>query len=53
MRGLGIDGPYLVSVGTFEPRKNQARFVRAFRRAVTDASLPHALVLAGHRVAHR
>ena len=37
-----------MSVGTFEPRKNQARLVRAYRRAVTDARLPHALVLAGH-----
>ena len=48
VQGLGINGPYLLSVGTFEPRKNQARLVRAYRRAVTDADLPHALVLAGH-----
>ena len=38
----------MLSVGTFEPRKNQARLVRAYRKAVQSADLPHALVLAGH-----
>lgn len=45
---LGVEGPYVLSVGTFEPRKNQARLVRAYRAAVGSAGLPHALVLAGH-----
>jgi glycosyltransferase involved in cell wall biosynthesis len=40
---LGIARPYLLSVGTLEPRKNLARLVRAYRRA----GVPHALVLAG------
>ena len=40
---LGLPRPYLLSVGTQEPRKNLARLVRAYRRV--DA--PHALVLAG------
>ena len=40
---LGVGRPYLLSVGTQEPRKNLARLVRAYRRLDT----PHALVLAG------
>jgi glycosyltransferase involved in cell wall biosynthesis len=40
---LGIPRPYLLSVGTLEPRKNLARLVRSYRRA----DVPHALVLAG------
>lgn len=40
---LGIPRPYLLSVGTLEPRKNLARLVRAYRRA----GAPYALVLAG------
>jgi alpha-1,3-rhamnosyl/mannosyltransferase len=38
----------VLSVGTFEPRKNLARLVRAYRRAVAEQGLPHTLVLAGH-----
>jgi glycosyltransferase involved in cell wall biosynthesis len=48
VEGLGIPQPYMLSVGTLEPRKNLARLVRAYRAAVHAASLPHALVLAGH-----
>lgn len=44
---LRIPSPYLLFVGTLEPRKNLARLVRAYRRAVSARSLPHALVLAG------
>ncbi len=43
LQRLGLPRPYLLSVGTQEPRKNLARLVRAHRRV--DA--PHALVLAG------
>jgi glycosyltransferase involved in cell wall biosynthesis len=39
--------PYVLAVGTLEPRKNLPRLVRAFRAAVGQASLPHELVLAG------
>jgi glycosyltransferase involved in cell wall biosynthesis len=46
--GLRVPQPYVLSVGTLEPRKNLARLVRAYRAAVHTASLPHALVLAGH-----
>jgi glycosyltransferase involved in cell wall biosynthesis len=41
------DAPYVLFVGTLEPRKNLPRLVRAFRAAVGQASLPHELVLAG------
>jgi glycosyltransferase involved in cell wall biosynthesis len=43
---LGIRGPYVLFVGTLEPRKNLVRLVRAYRNAV-GTKLPHALVLAG------
>jgi glycosyltransferase involved in cell wall biosynthesis len=46
LRRLGIEPPYLLFVGTLEPRKNLVRLVRAYRRAVASG-LPHALVLAG------
>jgi glycosyltransferase involved in cell wall biosynthesis len=42
---LGVHPPYLLFVGTLEPRKNVVRLVRAYRQIAHD--LPHALVLAG------
>jgi glycosyltransferase involved in cell wall biosynthesis len=42
---LRIPRPYLLFVGTLEPRKNLVRLVRAYRRAAVR--VPHALVLAG------
>lgn len=40
--------PYILSVGTLEPRKNQARLIRAFGRLLRrEPSLPHQLVFAG------
>ena len=44
---LGLPDRYVLAAGTLEPRKNLARLVRAYRRAVAGAGLPHALVLAG------
>jgi len=44
---LRIPRPYLLCVGTLEARKNLVRLVRAYRRAVATAGIPHALVLAG------
>lgn len=41
---LGIDPPFLLNVGTLEPRKNQAALVRAFASADLRS---HRLVLAG------
>lgn len=43
---LRIPAPYILSVGTLEPRKNLLRLVRAYRR-IAATELPHALVLAG------
>ena len=44
--GLG-DRPYVLTVGTVQPRKNYELLVRAFRSVAE--SLPHALVIAGGR----
>ncbi|HVF08699.1 MAG TPA: glycosyltransferase family 1 protein, partial [Actinomycetota bacterium] len=43
---LGVPRPYILSVGTLEPRKNHARLIRAYRKVVDDGH-PHALVLSG------
>jgi glycosyltransferase involved in cell wall biosynthesis len=43
---LKIRPPFVLFVGTLEPRKNLVRLVRAYRRAVARGA-PHALVLAG------
>ena len=43
---LKVTRPYLLFVGTLEPRKNLVRLVRAYRRAA-GTGLPHSLVLAG------
>jgi glycosyltransferase involved in cell wall biosynthesis len=43
---LKVPLPFVLFVGTLEPRKNLVRLVRAYRRAASSG-LPHALVLAG------
>jgi len=43
--GLGVPRPYILFVGTLEPRKNPLRLIRAYRRIASR--VPHALVLAG------
>jgi glycosyltransferase involved in cell wall biosynthesis len=43
---LKVRTPYVLFVGTIEPRKNLVRLVRAYRR-VAASGVPHALVLAG------
>ncbi len=45
LAALGVASPYVLSVGTIEPRKNLTRLVRAYRQVAPD--VPHALVLAG------
>jgi glycosyltransferase involved in cell wall biosynthesis len=45
LQRLKIPRPYLLFVGTLEPRKNLIRLIRAYRRAAF--AVPHALVLAG------
>jgi len=45
---LGVgDQPYVLWVGTFEPRKNVPVLVEAFRDVVATGDLPHRLVLVG------
>jgi glycosyltransferase involved in cell wall biosynthesis len=43
---LKVPRPYVLFVGTLEPRKNLARLVHAYRRMASRGA-PHALVLAG------
>lgn len=43
----GIEGSYILYVGTIEPRKNVARLLQAFDKAKKTAKIPHKLVLAG------
>jgi glycosyltransferase involved in cell wall biosynthesis len=45
---LSLPRPYLLYVGTIEPRKNLVRLVRAYKR-VAAHGVPHSLVLAGPR----
>jgi glycosyltransferase involved in cell wall biosynthesis len=42
-----IDGPYVIAVGTIEPRKNLASLVRAFAQAKQQWNLPHRLLIVG------
>jgi len=46
LKRLKLMPPYVLFVGTLEPRKNLVRLVRAYRRVATTG-VPHALVLAG------
>ncbi|MGZ8604214.1 MAG: glycosyltransferase family 4 protein [Actinomycetota bacterium] len=43
---LKVPTPYVLFVGTLEPRKNLVRLVRAYRRVAANG-FPHTLVLAG------
>lgn len=43
----GISSPYLLYVGTIEPRKNVLRLLQAFAQLKEEADIPHQLVLAG------
>lgn len=45
LQRLNIEPPYVLSVGTLEPRKNLVRLVRAYRQVAPE--VPHTLVLAG------
>ena len=44
---FGIDGPYLLYVGSLEPKKNIDRLLAAFAAVKRRTDLPHLLVLAG------
>ncbi|HLB12881.1 MAG TPA: glycosyltransferase family 1 protein [Dehalococcoidia bacterium] len=45
----GLEGPFILNVGTLEPRKNLEGLVRAFALLRGEARLPHRLALAGGR----
>jgi glycosyltransferase involved in cell wall biosynthesis len=44
---MGVDGPFLLSVGVFEPRKNQARLIEAYQRVRGSLPEPWPLVMVG------
>jgi len=48
-RRKGLTRPYILFVGTLEPRKNLPRLVQAYDQAMQQTGLPHALVLLGPR----
>lgn len=47
LREYGIDGPYILYVGTLQPRKNVERLIEAFAMAKQKARFSEKLVLAG------
>jgi glycosyltransferase involved in cell wall biosynthesis len=47
LRGLGIDGPFLLTVGTVEPRKNLVRLLAAYEEARRKLPDPWPLVVVG------
>jgi glycosyltransferase involved in cell wall biosynthesis len=46
-RRFGLVDPYVLFVGTIEPRKNLVRLIEAFSAAVRGHAFPHRLVIAG------
>ena len=47
-RRYGISGPFVLTVGDLQPRKNQIGLIRAFEELVAaHPNLPHQLVIAG------
>ncbi len=45
----GIDGPYVLSVGVLQPRKNLTLLLEAFAHARSTGKFPHRLVITGKR----
>jgi glycosyltransferase involved in cell wall biosynthesis len=43
----GLERPYILGVGTLQPRKNFGGLIRAFHRLVEERDVPHDLVIAG------
>lgn len=43
----GVSGPYVLSVGTLQPRKNLSTLLEAFRVAKGEGRIPHRLVIVG------
>lgn len=49
LRGLGVEPPFLLAVGTLEPRKNLRRVLDAYRLARSSLPEPWPLVVIGAR----
>ncbi len=47
LSAMGVDGPFLLSVGTLEPRKNLSRLVESYERIRGSLPEPWPLVLVG------
>jgi glycosyltransferase involved in cell wall biosynthesis len=47
LQGLRVSGPYLLSVGTLEPRKNLVRLFEAYRAVRSELPEPWPLVVVG------
>lgn len=45
---FGLQRPYVIFVGTVQPRKNLPRLIEAFARAAQAERLDHELVIVGH-----
>lgn len=45
----GLDRPFILSVGTLQPRKNYTRLIEAFAWLRQERGLPHSLVIAGSK----
>jgi len=48
-RRYGLNLPFILSVGTLEPRKNYPRLIAAYARLRAETDLPHKLVIVGSR----
>jgi glycosyltransferase involved in cell wall biosynthesis len=46
---IGIERPYVLFVGTVQPRKNLPRVIEAFARVVREQGILHELVIAGQK----
>jgi len=49
LQRYGIQRPYILGLGTLQPRKNFVRLIRAYDRLRRERSLPHQLVIGGGR----
>ena len=47
MQRYGIRRPYLLALGTLQPRKNFARLIRAYHALRNEHRIPHQLVIGG------
>jgi glycosyltransferase involved in cell wall biosynthesis len=47
LKSFGIEMPYVLFVGSFEPRKNLARLLQAFQRTISQTGVEIKLVMVG------